>query len=119
MEPYMGYHPDVAMEPALEIWVDVDTTPVHIRLAGGLDRETGRISSPWSIRFFKRGTWTLRCRSTSSHSARQDSRPWRTSSIWSQLLGGAWNGQPGLSEVSARVYRCPKTQRPIRVVGRQ
>ncbi len=40
----MGYHPDVAwkMEPALEIWVDVDTTPVHIRLAGGLDRETGR-----------------------------------------------------------------------------
>ena len=40
----MGYHPDVVwkMEPALEIWVDVETIPVHIRLAGGLDAATGR-----------------------------------------------------------------------------
>lgn len=40
----VGYHPDVEwkMEPALELWVDVDTTPVKIRLAGVLDDQTGK-----------------------------------------------------------------------------
>ena len=30
------------MEPALEIWVDVDTMPVTVRLAGMLDGQTGK-----------------------------------------------------------------------------
>ena len=30
------------MDPALEIWVDVETVPVNIRLAGAVDRATGR-----------------------------------------------------------------------------
>ena len=36
------YHPDIAwkMEPVLELWVDVKTTPVTIRLAGVLDNLT-------------------------------------------------------------------------------
>ncbi len=29
------------MEPALELWVDVNTMPVNIRLAGVLDGQTG------------------------------------------------------------------------------
>lgn len=39
-----GYHPDIAwkMEPALELWVDVETMPVTIRLAGVLDGQTGK-----------------------------------------------------------------------------
>ena len=40
----MGYNPDTAwkMDPALEIWVDVNTIPVNIRLAGVLDGQTGK-----------------------------------------------------------------------------
>ena len=44
MQPLRGYHPDIAwkMDPALEIWVDVETVPVNIRLAGEVDSTTGR-----------------------------------------------------------------------------
>lgn len=44
MESLVGYHPDVAwkMEPALEMWIDVDSRPVTLRLAGVLDGQTGR-----------------------------------------------------------------------------
>jgi anti-anti-sigma regulatory factor len=44
--PYTGrethYHADIEwkMEPALELWIDVKTTPVRVRLAGVLDKET-------------------------------------------------------------------------------
>jgi hypothetical protein len=40
----VGYNPDTAwkMDPALEIWVDVNTIPVNIRLAGVLDGQTGK-----------------------------------------------------------------------------
>jgi anti-anti-sigma regulatory factor len=43
-EEQVGNPPDVAwkMEPALEIWVDVETVPVNIRLTGALDGRTGR-----------------------------------------------------------------------------
>ena len=40
----MGYQSDVVwkMEPALELWVNVESKPVTVRLAGVLDGETGR-----------------------------------------------------------------------------